>query len=178
MWSVTSVVVLLSSLVAAATDVWRFKIYNALTLPLLVSGILYHTLIGGPASFWSSLLGVAFGFFVLFIPFVMGGVSGGDVKLLAGLGAWLGFPVIVYAFIIAGLATALYAIGLLVFYRAARALPVGKNEQSAGDGDVSDIGQSRFAQFQSRRSKAIPFGLMVAVSVVTMLVIASASRGL
>ena len=38
------VIVLAAGLVAAVTDVWRFKVYNILTFPLLFSGIAYHAL--------------------------------------------------------------------------------------------------------------------------------------
>ena len=169
LWSVTSIVVLGASLIAAVTDVWKFKIYNALTIPLLVSGVLYHAFVG---SLWASLLGVVFGFFILFIPFLMGGVSAGDLKLLAGLGAWLRFPGIVYAFIFAGLATALYAFGVL-FFRHAKS-NAAAHLSKADDCEVSNLAVMN--SLQNRREKSIPFGLMVAVSVVVMFLIASASR--
>ena len=42
-------VVLAASVLAALTDVWKFKVHNYLTLPLLVSGLLYHGSVEGLA---------------------------------------------------------------------------------------------------------------------------------
>jgi hypothetical protein len=58
------VVVLLAALVAAATDIWKFKVYNVLTLPLLVSGLAYHVVHG---TLIYSAFGVIFGFAALIV---------------------------------------------------------------------------------------------------------------
>ena len=36
-------VTLIASLAGAVTDVWKFRVYNVLTFPLLASGLIYHT---------------------------------------------------------------------------------------------------------------------------------------
>src|SRR5439155_23943172 len=78
-------IVLLAVLVTAATDLWKYKVYNALTLPLLACGLIYHTIAGGTAGLVGRLLGAGFGFAVLFLFFLLGGLGAGDVKvLLAG----------------------------------------------------------------------------------------------
>src|SRR5207248_19483 len=91
-YPVAITVVLTASAVAAVTDVWKFKVYNALTLPLVLSGLLYHAVVGGWAGLLGSLLGCLFGFAILFAFFLMGGMGAGDVKLMAAIGAWLGVP--------------------------------------------------------------------------------------
>jgi len=60
--AVPIMIVLLAAFVAAVTDIWKFKVYNALTLPLLVSGLLYH---GFRAELTDSLVGIMFGFAAL-----------------------------------------------------------------------------------------------------------------
>ena len=53
-------VVTIAAITSAFTDLWKFKVYNLLTIPLLFSGFLYHGLLGGtpnsprayPCSFW------------------------------------------------------------------------------------------------------------------------------
>jgi prepilin peptidase CpaA len=75
---------------AAAVDLRTRRIPNWLTLSLVLSGLVQsftavHTV--GPLD---SLLGLLSGFGLTFILFAIGAMGGGDVKLLAGLGAWLG----------------------------------------------------------------------------------------
>src|SRR5262249_17568070 len=98
------------ALLAAVSDVWMFKVHNVLTVPLLLSGLVYHGVVGGGGALTSSAFGVLFGFGVLFAFYLMGGMGGGDVKLMAALGAWLGMPLIVYVFLVSALAAGLYAL--------------------------------------------------------------------
>ena len=109
--AVPVIVVLTAALVAAVTDVWKFKVYNALTLPLLVAGLLYH---GFRLEIADSLLGILFGFAALVPLYIIGGMGAGDVKLMAAIGAWLGMPLTFYVFIASSLAAGVYAIVLMV----------------------------------------------------------------
>ena len=88
--SVPLLVVLAAVAVAVVTDLRSFKIYNALTLPLVVWGLAYHGINAGFAGLADSAAGMAVGFGVFFVVFLLGGMGGGDVKLMAGVGAWLG----------------------------------------------------------------------------------------
>jgi prepilin peptidase CpaA len=99
------------ALVAAATDLWKFKVYNALTLPAIVVGLLVSPFtVGLP----TSLLGAATGFSLLALFFALGGVGAGDVKLLTAIGAWLGPEPTLYVFAFSAMAGGMYAIGLMV----------------------------------------------------------------
>jgi Flp pilus assembly protein protease CpaA len=100
--------------VAAVTDLWSFKVHNLLTLPLLLSGLLYHLAVHGGPGLTASLQGAAFGLLVLFPFHLMGGIGGGDVKLMAAVGAWLGLPLTFSVFIVSSLATGIYAVALIV----------------------------------------------------------------
>ncbi len=115
--AVPIVIVLIASLVMAVTDLWTFKVYNVLTVPLLVSGFVYHGVVAGAAGLQASLLGAFFGFGVLLIFYVMGGMGAGDVKLMAACGAWLGLPWTFYLFIASSLAAGVYSIALLIVGR-------------------------------------------------------------
>ncbi len=50
---------------------------------------------------------------MLIIPFVLGGMGGGDVKLLAALGAWLGCAAVLNIFLFGSVAGAFIAAGLV-----------------------------------------------------------------
>ncbi len=168
-------VVLVAALAAAVLDVWKFKVYNAVTLPLLVSGLLYHGVLGGAVELAGSLLGVVFGFGILIGFYVMGGMGAGDVKLMAAVGAWLGMPSTFFVFIASSLATGIYAIVLvlaygkltetwvnlqIVWYR----LTVIGRHLGAEDKVETEVNRA------DRRSRLIPFAAMVALGVVATLV--------
>jgi prepilin peptidase CpaA len=99
---------------AAATDLVKFKVYNALTFPALAAGLLTSTLIGGWIGLAQSLAGAAAGFSVLVLFFAMGGVGAGDVKLLTALGAWLGPVMTIETALAAVIAAGVYASILVV----------------------------------------------------------------
>ena len=98
---------------AAATDLWKFKVYNWLTLPALALGLGVAALLGGWPGLGSSLLGAGFGFGILVVFFALGGVGAGDVKLLTAVGAWLGPFWTLHVFIAAALAAGVYAVALI-----------------------------------------------------------------
>jgi prepilin peptidase CpaA len=85
---VASIVVLSGA--AAYWDVRTGRVPNALTFGAAAAGCMWSAAHGGLAGAGSSVLGWAVGL-ALFLPFfVLGGMGGGDVKLLAAIGAWAG----------------------------------------------------------------------------------------
>lgn len=87
---------LLALLVWAAIDDVRHRlIRNWLTVSLMLGGIMQACLPGGTISPWQSLLGILTAFALLVVPFALNAVGGGDLKLMAGIAAWVGpIPVI------------------------------------------------------------------------------------
>ena len=84
------VVVMVAVLIATVTDVRTLKIHNWLTFPLFLGGLIYHLIMGGPQGFMMSFLYAAFVFAVLLLPYVLGVLGAGDVKLVAAFATWLG----------------------------------------------------------------------------------------
>lgn len=97
-------------LIAAGTDLWKFKVYNALTLPALAGGLISSGLSGGWEGLAASGLGALTGFGLLAAFFAMGGVGAGDVKLLTALGAWLGPTLTLHVFLASAVVAGLYAL--------------------------------------------------------------------
>lgn len=114
--SIPMIVGLFAVGVAAVTDLWKFKVHNLLTIPLLLSGLAYHGIWEGWEGFVVSVLGGLSGFSLLLAFYMLGGMGAGDVKLMAALGAWLGPLLIVCLFVVSGLAAGVYALALILIY--------------------------------------------------------------
>ena len=77
-------------IIAAVTDVSRRKIYNWTTYPGIIAGILLNGILQGSGGLEASVAGfLACGAIMLFC-FVLFRLGGGDVKLVAMMGAFLG----------------------------------------------------------------------------------------
>lgn len=76
--------------VAAIGDLRTRKIRNWLTFGLLISGIAQSFTASHTVTPTQSMLGMLVGFSLTFVLFALGALGGGDVKLLAGVGAWIG----------------------------------------------------------------------------------------
>lgn len=84
------VILLAFLLVATYTDVRGHKIYNWNTYPGIVAGLLLRAALHGWAGLETGLLGFLVCGFVMLFCFVLFNVGGGDVKLIAMMGAFLG----------------------------------------------------------------------------------------
>lgn len=100
--------------VCVITDLKSRKIYNKVIFPGLLIAFASHMLLGGFQDLLSSLIGFVVGFVVLFIPYLMGGIGAGDVKLLALIGALMGSSFVLYTSIYMALAGGFIALVLLV----------------------------------------------------------------
>jgi prepilin peptidase CpaA len=165
-------VVLTAAVIAAATDIWKFRVYNALTLPLLVSGLIYHAL---RSELTDSLLGVLFGFAALILLYVIGGMGAGDVKLLAAVGAWLGMPLTFYVFIASSLAAGVYSLFLVVWNGRLRETLVNfqimwLKVASVGRYLGSDDKVEQEVRRSDRRKRIVPFAAMVAIGLVATII--------
>ena len=77
--------------IAMAWDTLRRKIPNRLTFTSALLGAACSVLaLGITPGVLHSMQGWALGLGILLIPFLLGGMGGGDVKLLAAAGAWIG----------------------------------------------------------------------------------------
>ena len=83
-WLVSIVLV-----IAAVIDGIALKVPNWITFPMILCGWAYSFAMGGFAGLGFSLLGTAVGLALLYVLYAVGGMGAGDVKLLAGIGAWV-----------------------------------------------------------------------------------------
>ena len=98
---------------AALACVWDLKtgrIPQAITLGGAALGVAYHIAVGGSSAGVASLAGWGIGLLVFLLPFALGGLGAGDVKLLGALGAWLGPTDAVWLAIYTGVAGGVIAL--------------------------------------------------------------------
>jgi prepilin peptidase CpaA len=88
--SLVTFVALALALIACVTDLkWR-RIPNLLTFGAAAGALVFHGITAGLPGVVNAVLGWLVGS-ALFLPFfLLRGMGGGDVKLLAALGAWMG----------------------------------------------------------------------------------------
>ncbi|HWR37109.1 MAG TPA: A24 family peptidase [Clostridia bacterium] len=110
-------IVITFAITAAFSDLrWR-KIPRVLTVGGFVAGLVYHGINGG---FLSALGAAIVGFGIGIALFSLGAIGGGDVKLIAALGAMLGFPSWSYAMLVSILAAGLIALVQVIRLRVLR----------------------------------------------------------
>ena len=114
----------------AFIDLDTFYLPDSITLPLLWTGLLFN--IGGTfADLNSAVIGAAAGYVALWAVFwtfklATGkeGMGYGDFKLLAAIGAWLGWKMLPLTILASSLVGAAVGIGLIVFAKHAREKPI------------------------------------------------------
>lgn len=111
-WLVSAVLV-----VAAVIDGWKLKVPNWITFPMVIGGWVYSAACFGWPGFGWSLVGTAVGLALLMPAYAIGGMGAGDVKLLAGVGAWVWGTVTFYAFCVSAIIGGVIALLMVLYAR-------------------------------------------------------------
>lgn len=116
-WPVWFVTITL--IVAAVIDGIKLKVPNWITFPMIISGWIYSAAFS-PYAGWEglmySLVGTVVGLALLLPLYAIGGMGAGDVKLLAGVGAWVWGTVTFYSFAVSAVIGGIIAV-LMVLYK-------------------------------------------------------------
>ena len=177
----SSIVLALSTLIAWG-DLLHYRISNRAVLLTLMMGLVWNA----SNSLWigaaMGLLGVLVGF-VLLVPFyAMGGVTAGDVKWLAALGAWYGPRGIVGVFLVSSILLGVFCLVSIAYRyigmvrqtpRAGLAMEsrgtLGLGTSTSTSTSTSTIGnKARIDDVYcsaDRRSVLIPYAVPVAIGV-------------
>lgn len=100
---------------ACGIDLRRRRIPNWLTFGAAIAGLVYRTYVGGAAGLTDAATGWFVGAALFFLPFALGGLGAGDVKLLAALGAWFGFSDAIWLALYTGVVGGVIALVVALF---------------------------------------------------------------
>ncbi len=82
---------------ASLTDLRWGRIYNWMTYPAVLLGVGMAAVMGGWPGAQGALGGAAAAFIPFFLVMAIGGMAGGDVKLMTAVGALLSWPAVISA---------------------------------------------------------------------------------
>ncbi len=112
-WGMVSVVLI----VAAIIDGIKLKVPNWITFPMIISGWIASAVFFHWVGLGASLAGTFLGLALLLPAYAIGGMGAGDVKLLAGVGAWVGVSQVFWAFCISCVIGGIIAVAMVLFAR-------------------------------------------------------------
>ncbi len=116
-------------LAAIVDDLVRRRISNWIPATALVAGIGYHVATRGWLGLGSATAGAVAGFLVFLIFYLLGGMGGGDVKLMGGFGAVLGIGRLLEGALFTAMIGGLIALAAVCWRAAARRLRKDAGEQ-------------------------------------------------
>jgi prepilin peptidase CpaA len=122
-------IAILVGLAATIDDLARRRIANWIPAAALAGGLGWQMGQNGWLGALYALGGTAAGFAVFLIFYLLGGMGGGDIKLMAGFGALLGAQQMLWASFYTALAGGLLALGVVGFRRLRQA--AGKTSAEA-----------------------------------------------
>ncbi len=101
-------------IISVITDIKERRILNIVTFPTILFGVVFHTVSNGINGLLFSSLGLLLGMALLIIPYALGGMGAGDVKLLGAVGALQGSLFVFQAFLYTCIAGAIFATIILI----------------------------------------------------------------
>jgi prepilin peptidase CpaA len=143
-------IAILVGLAATIDDVARRQIANWIPAAALAAGFGWQI---GQHGVWPgagyALAGAAVGFTVFLIFYLMGGMGGGDVKLMAGFGALLGVSGVLWAALLTAGIGGILAVGVLalravkrVFRRGAESADETAKPQTSSTQEIAQMRES------------------------------------
>jgi prepilin peptidase CpaA len=115
------VVIVLGLIVLVTDSIWK-KIFNVVTFPAMLLGLVLNTCFWGVEGLKFSLIGLLVGGFLMFLPFVLRYAMAGDLKYLAAVGALLGPAFALFTLLMGSIIHGVISVIYLLWTRKMRAV--------------------------------------------------------
>ena len=157
--------ILVPGVVLASWIDWRYrKVPNWLNLCLILVGLTVQILFKGWSGLWMGLGGMALGFGLLIIPWLMHAMGAGDVKLMAAIGVWLGPIMTLRAFCIGAILAGVIAVVMIFagrrFWQAYGNMGLIMSKFKSMKRAFSDFGSVRALR---STSQLLPYGVPLSI---------------
>jgi prepilin peptidase CpaA len=153
---------------AAVIDGRSLRVPNWLTFHFLLGGWLYAYWCGGSTLLLWSLSGSVLGLLTLLPLYAIGGMGAGDVKLMAGLGAWIGPAFILWAFLSTAMVGGLMGLAMMAW--SGELIRHVSLIQSIGSEVFTVRNPGKLSELAARRKPTmllLPYGIPIAVGSIT-----------
>jgi prepilin peptidase CpaA len=158
------------TVVTAIWDLRVKRIPNKVTVPMFCLGLVYQAVFNHLDGILEGLGGFGIGFGFLLVVWLIGSGGGGDVKLMGGLGVWLGTKLTLYVVVTATVFAAMGTV-LALIVTASRTGLYKTKDQYLGTGKARKGSKpQRETMEQKQRRRALPFAFPVALA--TWLIVA------
>ena len=149
---------------ACVFDVKTARIPNALTFSTAALALMFHALVPSGFGVMFALVGLIVGLAVFFPLFALGAMGAGDVKLMAAIGAWLGWKAIIFVALYGSLAGGVLA--LIVAMRRQYVRQAFSNLKMLGTyWLIQGVKPFPALTLESRHSMRFPYALAIAAGV-------------
>jgi Flp pilus assembly protein protease CpaA len=167
-FSLKSWVVLGLAILIAGGDLWHYRISNRSVVLTILIGLAWNASSHQWTGAMLGLLGVLVGFALLLPFYAIGGLTAGDVKWLAALGAWYGPRGIVGLFVLSSILLGVFCVVWIVArglsplecVRAGGSIRGFRGAKTQGNTGIDEAYSS-----QDRRLFLIPYAVPVALGV-------------
>ncbi|MEP0844533.1 MAG: prepilin peptidase [Phycisphaerae bacterium] len=177
LWLTTCAVMVPGIVWASWIDYKERRVPNRLNAALALAGFAAQAYFHGWPGLGAGLLGLAVGFAVLIVPWLMHGMGAGDVKLMMAIGVWLGPWLTFLSFCVGAVAGGIIAVVMILstgrLWQAYGNLATIVNKVSSTSTVFSEFGSAR--SFGST-SQLLPYGVPLTIG--TLIVFFAAPWGL
>ena len=147
---------------AAGIDLYARRVPNWLAVPYLLSGVLVQSTMGGLSGGGRSVAGVGLAVLLFGPPCFLRAMGMGDLKLAAGVGAWIGPSQFLFAFVVTAIVGGIMAVGYGL-----RSGSLGQCFDNTGE-LVVDLAKGRLQQHGdirkgSAKARSIPYAPAIAI---------------
>lgn len=160
----------LALLISCYTDLRFQKIYNAVLFPTALLALGFHTGTVGLNGTVFALKGAGLGLALFFLPYLLGGIGAGDVKLLAVVGACKGTYFVFCSFLFAAIAGGVISL-LVLIYRKKLLATLRQMGLALKTALMSRLTVWNFPKLDDENRASFPYGVAIVLGSISALMV-------